>query len=168
MKNICFALLLSQFANEEAAPPKHIQDLLKNRILYQIKQESPDLALFFDDPSCSTVASYEYVNEAFHIQANDKSIDLTLAYNDILEGKKLELSQISNAIRVKENIVEAGLGTSNNKNLNSSLMRTDSSSTFKKWLPWIIGAVALSAGGIAIFSSMNRSTQDSGTYRRLR
>lgn len=161
MKILCFALILSQNAIEENSPPTHIQELLKKRVLYQIKQQNPDRQFFFDESTCNVVGTYEYIDDSLQIKSNDNSLSLQLPYTDILNGKKLELSALSKNIENKENIV--ALASSQQNLFGSNEISTPSAqSGVKKWLPWIIvGAVGLTLGGYAIYSS----TRDRGGSR---
>jgi len=163
MKILCFALILSQNAVEENMPPAHIQDLLKKRVLYQIKQDNPDRQFFFDESTCNVVGTYNYVDDALHIVSQDKSLDLYLAYTDIINGKKLELSSLAKNIENKENIV--ALATTQQDMFGSSAIPLEGGtkpSSIKKWLPWIIaGSIGLAVGGYAIYSS----NRDSGGSR---
>ncbi len=159
MKTLCFALLLSQNTqNLENAPPTHIQDLLKKKILYQIKQQNPDLQFYFDEATCNVLGSYDYVNESVEISSNDKSLALSLSYNDILEGRKLELSQLSQAIEAKNNVLLAG-ATQNS--FDASASDSPTGSQLKRWLPWVVGAVGLSLGGWAVYNSLDRNESPS-------
>jgi hypothetical protein len=158
MKALCFALILSQLAQEKTFPPKHIQDLLKNRVLHQIKQGNPDLMFNFDDPTCTVIGSYNYIDESLEISSNDKSIQLKLPFSDILEGRTLELNSIGQLIEAKENVIAA----------HTTLENEGNSSQIKKWLPWVAGAVGLGIGGIVFYNSMGRGSGDGGNSRGTR
>ena len=161
MKTLCFALILSQAAMEESAPPPHIQDLLKKRVLYQIKQASPDKEFFFDDPTCSVVGNYEYSDESLKIFTSDKAVDLELSYSDILNGKKLELSSLNSAMDTRSNIVAAATKIYDPVTEKTSLSITENTGT-QKWVPWAIaGAIGLFAGGYLIYNSMERKGGES-------
>jgi hypothetical protein len=174
MKALCFALIFNTLGNHEesALPPSHIQDLLKKRILFQLKQQSPDMPFYFDDPSCTVVGKYEYDGEAVRIISEDKSIDLHFAYSDILEGKKLELTQLSQSIETKQNILAATSGKSllnEQENSNKETVFGNGSATgVKKWLPWVVGAAVLSLGGWAIYSAVDKSGSSGESARRRR
>ncbi|MEZ4813732.1 MAG: hypothetical protein R3A80_00800 [Bdellovibrionota bacterium] len=161
MKTLCFALLLSQNSIPENSPPKHIQELLKKRILYQIKQQLPDKQFNFDEPTCDVIGSYDYANDAVRISSTDQNTQIELPYVDILNGKKLELSEITQSIETRENIIAAA---STQKLLDPSYQHSPptSQSGIKKWVPWIIvGAIGLSLGGYAIYNSMERRSGNS-------
>lgn len=167
MKTLCFALILSQTALEESAPPPHIQNLLKKRVLYQVKQSIPDKEFYFDDPTCSVVGTYEYSDDALKISNTDKSIDLEIAYTDILSGKKLELSSIQSSIDTRANIVAAA--TSEYKPLTENLNYQGDPPHNRKWIPWVIaGAIGLVAGGYVIYNSMERKGGESAPPARRR
>lgn len=162
MKLLCFALILSQNSVEENLPPLHIQDLLKKRVLYQIKQQNPERQFFFDASTCNVIGTYDYIDDALSIRTHDKSIELQLAYTDILNGKKLELSALSQYVDSKENIVALATNQENLFSPPNENFSATSNSGLKKWLPWIIvGAVGLTLGGYAIYSS----NRDSGGSR---
>lgn len=167
MKTLCFALILSQNAKEELAPPTHIQELLKKRILYQIKQQNQKRAFYFDEATCDVVGTYDYTGEAVEISSTDKKLDLKLPYNDILEGKQLEISGLSTLIDTRENIVVAA--SSENSFKESSRPSTTTGAQVKRWLPWVVGAIGLSLGGWALYNSMERKgATDSGMQGRRR
>lgn len=160
MKTLCFALILSQSALENSAPPPHIQDLLKKRVLYQIKQADPEREFSFDEATCSVVGSYEYSEDALKIFTADKAIDLEIPYTDILSGKKLELTSIHSAIDSRANIVAAAT-THYEPIIDSSTYHTENSGS-RKWIPWAIaGAVGLVAGGYLIYQSQERKGGES-------
>jgi hypothetical protein len=155
MKILCFALILSQAALEEAAPPPHIQELLKKRVLYQIKQIAPERDFFFDDSTCSVVGLYEYNDDALRIFTHDKAIDLHLPYSDVLSGKKLELSAINASIDTRANII-AAVTSEHDPITEKSVERVETNGN-RKWLPWIIvGAAGLALGGYAVYKSGER------------
>lgn len=170
MKTLCFALLLSQNSIPDNSPPKHIQELLKKRILYQVKQQLPEKQFIFDEPTCDVIGSYDYVNNAVQIKTTDQNTQLEFAYVDILNGKKLELSEITQSIETHENIIAAA---STQKLLDPSYQHgpPTSQSGIKKWVPWIIvSAIGLSLGGYAIYNSMERKGggANEGTSKRPR
>lgn len=167
MNSLCFALILSQLAQQNTFPPKHIQELLKKRVLHQIKQGNPDLMFNFDEPTCTVVGTYNFANENLEISSNDKSVDLKLPYTDVLEGRTLELGSIGNLIETKQNVIAAH----ETMELTGG---TEAGSKFKKWLPWIAGVAGLAIGGVVLYNSMNRgggsggstgSNQGARTYR---
>jgi hypothetical protein len=169
MKALCFALILNALNEgpESAAPPIHIQELLKKRILFQLKQKDPNLNFFFDDASCNVVGTYQYTDDSVQIVNNDKSLDLSIPYNDILEGKKLELSQVSQSIETKANIVALSASTvtpskslleANKFDSEFTSEKPREASQFKKWLPWIVGAVGLSVGGIIVYNALEKQS----------
>lgn len=169
MKTLCFALILSQTALEDAAPPPHIQDLLKKRVLYQMKQSTPDKEIYFDDSACSVIGLYEYNDDALRIFTSDKSIDLHLPYSDVISGKKLELSSIENSIETRGNILAAA--TSQHEPVTERAAYESEASGRRKWIPWVVaGAIGLTLGGYAIYNSMERKAgnQDQRPVRRQR
>lgn len=168
MKSLCFALLLAQNAVEDSAPPAHIQDLLKKRILFQLKQQKPDLQFFFDESTCDVIGSYEYSNETISISSNDKSMQLYFSYTDILAGKKLELDPIQQAIETRANIVAAVHAPVLANALSGERDSRSAGATVKKWLPWVLGAVGLSLGGWAIYNSFDHKGGESAPARRRR
>ena len=151
MNALCFALILAQNAQTQLFPPAPIQDLMKKKFLYQIKQGNPDLMLYFDDATCNVVGTYNFADENFEIAAANNTLQLKIPYNDLIQGKRIDVAPVNELIQTKQNIIAAAV-------TNSDLSSSDkSASTLKKWLPWIAGAVGLSIGGIAIYNSMDRS-----------
>lgn len=154
MKSLCFALILSQNSIKENSPPKHIQDLLKNRMTYQIKQENPDRLFYFDEASCNLVGTYTYTDGAIHIASTDQEMSLELAYSDILSGKKLELSPLFEKIETRDALVSIA---AHEENLFEKNEMPSAQSNFKKWVPWIVaGTIGLAVGGYFLINQGER------------
>ena len=146
MKGLCFALLLAQQTKEVFHPPLHIQELIKKRILHQLKQEDLDLLIYFDNSQCEVLGSYEYTENFFQIASPSLKQEVHLEYSTLIEGKTLNLESIKELIENKKNL--ALLST-------PSLEKNEVNKT--SWLTWIIGGAAMGLGALLIGSPKERS-----------
>lgn len=145
MKGLCFALLLAQQNKEALTPPIHIQELIKKRVLHQLKQEDLDLPFYFDNSQCETLGSYEYAENFFQIASPKLKQDLHLEYSNIIEGKTLDLEGIKELIENKKNLA-----------LLSTQAFEEKKAQKNSWLPWIIGGAAMGLGALLIQSPKER------------
>ena len=157
MKSLCFAFLMGQNSQQNLSPPSHIETLIKNRILHQLKKEDLDLHLYFDAPQCETIGTYIYSEDSMMISSNDNQLTTHLNYSNIIEGKTLDLDSIKQLIQ-------------NKKNITSLIYREshDESSTHKKWIPWLLGSVVLGLTGVLIYNSSSSKKESSQKTRRYR
>lgn len=157
MKTLCFALLISQNSKDLPSPPPHIENLIKNRILHQLKKEDLDLQLYFDAPQCETIGTYEYKENYLFISSNDHQLTAHLEYSSVIEGKSLDLDSIKQLIQNKKNI--------------SALIQNqtqDEKPTQRKWIPWVLGSLALGLTGALIYNSSSTKKESSQKIRRFR
>ncbi|MEI7440046.1 MAG: hypothetical protein WCK43_00255 [bacterium] len=157
MNLLCFAFLLSQNPKEDLAPPLHIQDLIKNRILHQLKHDDLDLKIYFDNTQCETIGTYSYLDNAVKLSSLDEKAKAHLEYSHILEGKSLDLNFIKKLIENKKNI--AALTVSKGQ---------EELPQKKNWLPWVLGSAAIGLGGILLYQSRAEREQSTQKIRRYR
>jgi hypothetical protein len=135
MKVLCFSLLLTQQSREALTPPLHIQELIKKRILHQLKQEDLDLNLYFDNAQCEVLGNYQYTENFFQVSSSSLKQEVQLEYSNIIEGRKLNLENIKELIENKKTLA-----------LLSTKSITQKNSNKKSWLPWIIGGAVIAIG----------------------
>jgi hypothetical protein len=172
MKTLCLALFLSQHSPKEALPPEHIQDLVKKRILYQHQQAAPQAKLHFDKDECQNIGSYTYMDEEVLLHSNDNSMELRYSFVDLIEGRKLEVSPLVSLTNTHAN-KKLDLEPNAQTIIQSTLLErhtslespkeSESSYNYKKWLPYVVGAVGLSLGGWALYNSTQRGRGGGGT-----
>ena len=162
MKFACFTFLLSALNSPDNTPPKHIEDLLKNRFLYQLKSQKSE-EIIFDDPSCTTLAVYDYQDGFIKFESSDGTLNQSYIYSDLIEGKKLDLNPLLVAIENKKNTM--ALLALNSKQENKHIPEEPSESMrprYQKILAYVIGGAALSLGGWYLYNSTRKKGGSSG------
>ena len=146
MKGLCFALLLAQKTKEVFNPPLHIQELIKKRILHQLKQEDLDLLIYFDNSQCEVLGSYEYTENFFQIASPNLKQEVHLEYSSLIEGKTLNLESIKELIENKKNLALLSTPSFEKNEVNKN-----------SWLPWVIGGTIVGIGALFIRSPKEKS-----------
>lgn len=148
IKEVCFSLLsLSQ--NSTNPPPQHLQKLIINNFITQAKNRYPELSMQEKSPYCNNPLYYRWNDsEIEFLDKDDQNQSIaTVEYNDILEGKQIDLSFIES---VQYQKVEALAFQQKEKR------------SYKKYIPWVVGALV--AGGVA-FLVTQQTNHDASSNR---
>lgn len=126
MNILCLAFIASSMSPTSSAPPPHIQSLIESRIQKQWSNHRAEVAISLEDSTCPNKGELMYSGNSVILQG-DNSIwrgRLQIAIDDLLSGKKIDFSSVSEAREYKA-------------------PKTASKSNFKKWLPWGIALLGI-------------------------
>ena len=139
---LCF---IQSFAGQNAHIPEQVDQLVKSRIVQQIKARRPEIESTFEKSNCQNQSNYYYTSDSLVLEGHNELWDgkMETSITDIIDGKSLDFHPLKTIPSATAQVAEIP-----SSNVSSS------KSSYKKWLPLI----AVTAGVIVGAFIVNRNS----------
>jgi len=150
---LCLCIIQS-FTGHNAHIPEQVDELVKARVVQQIKARRPDLEVTFGVSTCPTRVNYFYTADSLILESKNELWNgrSAISLTDLIDGKSVELHPLQTLADLNSSMkAEAFAAGSSLKNKESAPRR--------RWLPW--AAITLGAVIVGALVSRNRGRDDS-------
>jgi hypothetical protein len=134
--------------------PEHVDQLVKSRLLQQLKNTRPSVDFRFDETFCPEKVTYYFSGDSLVTTSESPLWTKRFEFNltEILDGRKMDFPFLASTPEE----VEA------EKNLAASALAFEKPEREKKWIPWVLGSVGLALAAFLISKESASGKANSG------